>query len=158
MNETNELIEFGEIKDVLNYLEEVKEDLHDKSLSEQIAFKKEIEERHDRNQIQMLLGRLEDQFEFNKAKSYFITSLFAIASLFIGSMIRFYMSILPPQSQWSQILAPIIILLFFLALLFLWGKVSIDESGRLRKIIRYKRLLQECLEEIPEKRHFRRRV
>ncbi|KXZ16397.1 hypothetical protein P4T89_19300 [Bacillus nakamurai] len=157
MEETNQIKEFGEIKDVLNYLEEVKDDLHDKSLSEQIEFRYEIKKRHDKEQIRMFIGRLEDQFELNKAKSYLITALFAIASLFIGSMMKFYVSILS-KSQTAQFLAPIIILLFFLTLLGLWGKLSIDESGRLRKIIRYKRLLQECLDEMPEKRHFRRRV
>ncbi|MCY8486018.1 hypothetical protein MOC97_11090 [Bacillus atrophaeus] len=57
MNKTNEIIEFGEIKDTEIYLEQVKKNIHKKSFSDQIAFKKEIKKRHDKKQISNAPGQ-----------------------------------------------------------------------------------------------------
>ncbi|MCY8001072.1 hypothetical protein [Bacillus haynesii] len=157
MNETNEINEFGEIKAVLDYLEQIKSDLHNKTLSEQIKFKEELKNRLDKRQIQMLLGRLEDQYEIRKALSYLVTALFAIVSFAIGSFTKFYVSNLA-ETELNSYLAPIIIFLFYILALATWIVLSYAESSRLRKISCYKRLLQECLDEIPEKRYFRRKV
>ncbi|MGG1362670.1 hypothetical protein ABE287_13640 [Bacillus velezensis] len=157
MNETNGIKEFGEINSVLGYLGKVKQDLHNKSFSEQIEFKEEIKKRHDKSQIQMFLGRLEDLFEVKKAKSYLITPAFAIISLFIG----FFINLFIKESQESDF-SPIIIILFisllYIMVVVFWGSLLRRETNNLRKIKRYKRLLQECLDEMPEKRQFRRRV
>lgn len=157
MNETNEINEFGEIKADLDYLEQIKSDLHNKTLSEQIKFKEELKNRLDKRQIQMLLGRLEDQYEIRKALSYLVTALFAIVSFAIGSFTKFYVSNLA-ETELNSYLAPIIIFLFYILALATWIVLSYAESSRLRKISCYKRLLQECLDEIPEKRYFRRKV
>lgn len=157
MSKSREINEFGEIKSVLAYLEQVKKGIHNKSLSEQIEFKKEIKKRHDKKQIQLFIGRLEDQFEIRKTIGYLITALFAISSLVIGSTINFALNNLE-KLGWSFDMAPLAILLLFLTALLGWCLLSNEEFGRLRKISSYKRLLQECLDEMPEKRYFRRRV
>ncbi|MGY4715355.1 hypothetical protein ACXDMD_12350 [Bacillus amyloliquefaciens] len=152
MNEANEIIEFGgEIKSVLDYLEQIKSDLHNKKLSEKSEFKEELKNKHDKRQIQMLLGRLEDQFEIRKALNYLVTALFAIVSFAIGSLTKFFVSNLAETVLKSY--KP----LYILALVA-WIVLSYAESNRLRKISRYKRLLQECSGEMPDKKYFRRRV
>ncbi|MEC1261436.1 hypothetical protein P9D34_13440 [Bacillus swezeyi] len=155
MNDSNEKIEFGEIKSVLGYLEQVKEDVHKKSLSEQIAFKEEIKKHHDKKQIQMFLGRLEDQFEIKKAISYLTAAFFAIISLAIGSTMDHSLSIIK-EYRLNLALASDVIIFLFLVSIGAWAVLSKMEAGRLGKISGYKRLLQECLDELPEKRHFRR--
>ncbi|MCY7895117.1 hypothetical protein MOB09_19385 [Bacillus vallismortis] len=148
---------FGEIKSVLVYLEQIKKDIHTKSLSEQIEFKKEIKERHDKKQIQMLHGRLEDQFELKKAISYLVTAFFALVSLVISSTMSFSLGIIKENGLNLATAAVVIIYLFFIAV-GAWVVISKFEGGRLGKLNCYKRLLQECLDEMPDKRHFRRRV
>lgn len=157
MNEANEIIKFGEIKSVLDYLEQIKSDLHNKTLSEQSKFKEELKNKLDKRQIQMLLGRLEDQFEIRKALSYLVTALFAIVSFAIGSLTKFFVSNLA-ETGLKSYTAPVIIFLFYILALVAWIVLSYAESNRLRKISRYKRLLQECLDEMPDKKYFRRRV
>ncbi|MEC1270530.1 hypothetical protein P9C27_18880 [Bacillus vallismortis] len=157
MSETNEIIKFGDIKSVLDYLEQIKDDLHNKTLSEQIEFKAEVKNRHDKRQVHMLLGRLEDQFKIRKALSYLVTALFAIVSFAIGSLTNFFVNNLP-DTELKSYTAPVIIFLFYILALAGWIYLAYDETSRLRKISRYKRLIQECFDEMPEKKHFRRRV
>ncbi|MCY8513531.1 hypothetical protein [Bacillus atrophaeus] len=152
MNKTNEIIEFGEIKDTEIYLEQVKKNIHKKSFSDQIAFKKEIKKRHDKKQIQMLLGRVEDQIEIKKALSHFTTAFFAILSFILGGTLNYGLRLAEASDA-----ATIIVMVFYIAGI-IWFALSGGESKRLKKLSRYKRLLQECLDEMPDKRHFRRRV
>ncbi|MFE4585323.1 hypothetical protein ACFRA1_08690, partial [Bacillus subtilis] len=107
MNETNEIKKFGDIKSVLDYLEQIKDGLHNKTLSEQIEFKEEVKNRHDKRQVQMLLGRLEDQLKIRKALSYLVTALFAIVSFAIGSLTNFFVSNLP-DTELKSYTAPVI--------------------------------------------------
>ncbi|MED1174362.1 hypothetical protein ABE094_20810 [Bacillus inaquosorum] len=155
MNETNQIIEFGEIKDAEIYLQRVEKDIHKKSFSDQIAFKEEIKKRHDKKQIQMLLGRLEDMIENKKALSHFTTAFFAILSFILGSTLNYGLS-LAEEAEGSA--ASTIIILVFYTAVGIWFLLSFKDSKRLKKLSSYKRLLQECLDEIPDKRHFRRRV
>nr|CAF1785404.1 hypothetical protein NRS6116_04157 [Bacillus subtilis] len=157
MSETNRENEFGEIKSVLVYLEQIKKDIHTKSLSEQDDFKKEIKGRHDRKQIKMLHGRLEDQFEVKKAISYLVTAFLALVSLVIGSTMSFALGIIKDNGMNLSTAAVVIIYLFFVAI-GAWVVISKFDSGRFGKLNCYKRLLQECLDEMPEKKYFRRRV
>ncbi|WEZ00659.1 hypothetical protein P5634_01010 [Bacillus subtilis] len=149
MSETNRENEFGKIKSVLEYLQQIKKDIHTKSLSEQDDFKKEIIERHDRKQIKMLHGRLEDQFEVKKAISYLVTAFLALVSLVIGSTMSFALGIIKDNGMNLSTAALVIIYLFFIAI-GAWVVISKFEGGRLGKISCYKRLLQECLDEMPE--------
>ncbi|MBT2169674.1 MULTISPECIES: hypothetical protein [Bacillus] len=155
MNETNQIIKFGEIKDAEIYLQRVEKDIHKKSFSDQIAFKEEIKKRHDKKQIQMLLGRLEDMIENKKALSHFTTAFFAILSFILGSTLNYGLS-LAEEAEGSA--ASTIIILVFYTAVGIWFLLSFKDSKRLKKLSSYKRLLQECLDEIPDKRHFRRRV
>ncbi|MGG1203206.1 hypothetical protein ABE208_21555 [Bacillus inaquosorum] len=155
MNETNQIIEFDEIKDAEIYLQRVEKDIHKKSFSDQIAFKEEIKKRHDKKQIQMLLGRLEDMIENKKALSHFTTAFFAILSFILGSTLNYGLS-LAEEAEGSA--ASTIIILVFYTAVGIWFLLSFKDSKRLKKLSSYKRLLQECLDEIPDKRHFRRRV
>ncbi|ASZ59921.1 hypothetical protein GII76_01100 [Bacillus subtilis] len=155
MNETNQIIEFGEIKDAEIYLQRVEKDIHKKSFSDQIAFKEEIKKRHDKKQIQMLLGRLEDMIENKKALSHFTTAFFAILSFILGSTLNYGLS-LAEEAEGSA--ASTIIILVFYTAVGIWFLLSFKDSKRLKKLSSYKRLLQECLDEMPEKKYFRRRV
>ncbi|OWP58532.1 hypothetical protein ETZ92_019300 [Bacillus velezensis] len=146
-------IEFGEIKDTEIYLQKVKKNIHKKSFSDQIAFKKEIKKRHDKKQIQMLLGRVEDQIEIKKALSHFTTAFFAILSFILGGTLNYGLKL----AEAGDAAATIIILVFYAAGA-IWFALSGGDSKRLKKLSSYKRLLQECLDEMPEKSHFRRRV
>ncbi|PSA91500.1 hypothetical protein C6370_18390 [Bacillus atrophaeus] len=161
MSETNEIIEFGKIKDAEIYLQRVEKNIHKKSFSDQIAFREEIKKRHDRKQIQMLLGRLEDMIENKKASSHFTTAFFAILSFILGSTLNYGLSrteglSLTEEAEGSAA-STIIILVFYIAG-GIWFLLSFMYSKRLKKLSSYKRLLQECLDEMPDKRHFRRRV
>lgn len=155
MNETNEVNEFGKIKNVEVYLQRVKRNIHKKSISDQITFKKEIKNRHDKKQIQMLLGRLEDQIDNKKALSHFTTAFFAILSFILGSTLNYGLKLL---TEAEASVAPTIILLVFYVAGLIWFVLSNWESRGLKKLSLYKRLLQECLDEMPEKKYFRRRV
>ncbi|MGG1189086.1 hypothetical protein ABE189_19040 [Bacillus subtilis] len=155
MSETKEIIEFGDIKDAEIYLLRVEKDIHKKSFSDQIAFKEEIKKRHDKKQIQMLLGRLEDMIENNKALSHFTTALFAILSFILGSTLNYGLS-LAEEAEGSA--ASTIIILVFYTAVGIWFLLSFKDSKTLKKLSSYKRLLQECLDEMPEKKYFRRRV
>ncbi|MEC3796982.1 hypothetical protein ABEY46_19480 [Bacillus velezensis] len=157
MSESKEINEFGEIRSVLVYLEQVKKGVQNKSFFEQIEFKEEIKKRHDKKQIKMLHGRIEDQFEIKKAISYLVTAFFAIISLVIGSTLSFSLSIIRDNGLDLELGVTVINSLFFIAV-GAWLILSNFESGKLSKISSYKRLLQECLDEMPEKSHFRRRV
>ncbi|MCZ4246650.1 hypothetical protein O2313_03745 [Bacillus amyloliquefaciens] len=150
MNET----EFGEIKNTEIYLEQIKKNIHKKSFSDQNAFKKEIKKRHDKKQIQMLLGRVEDQIEIKKALSHFTTAFFAILSLIFGGMLNYGLRLV---AEAGDAAATIIIMVFYAAAA-VWFALSGGESKRLKKLTSYKRLLQECLDELPEKKYFRRKV
>lgn len=157
MNETSEIKEFGDIKNVLEYLEQVNKDLHKKSFSEQIEFKQEIKKRHNKSQIQMFLGRLEDQFEFRKTISYLLTALFAILSLIIGTLANFTVNNIGELGL-NMNSAIVLLFIIFMIALTLIGWVIIPEARDLKKLNRYKRLIKECLDEMPEKKYFRRRV
>ncbi|WP_282627653.1 hypothetical protein [Bacillus subtilis] len=157
MNETSEIKEFGDIKSVLEYLEQVNKDLHKKSFSEQIEFKQEIKKRHNKSQIQMFLGRLEDQFEFRKTISYLLTALFAILSLIIGTLANFTVNNIGELGL-NMNSAIVLLFIIFMIALILIGWVIIPEARDLKKLNRYKRLIKECLDEMPEKKYFRRRV
>ncbi|AEP84959.1 hypothetical protein [Bacillus spizizenii] len=152
MSETKEIIEFGDIKDAEIYLQRVEKDIHKKSFSDQIAFREEIKKRHDKKQIQMLLGRLEDMIDNKKALSHFTTAFFAILSFILGGTLNYGLGLAEVS------FASTIIILVFYTAVAIWFALSFGESRRLKKLTGYKRLLQECLEEIPDKRHFRRRV
>ncbi|MEC1530459.1 hypothetical protein [Bacillus haynesii] len=161
MSESNEKIEFGKIKDTEMYLQQVEKNIHKKSFSDQIAFKEEIKKRHDRKQIQMLLGRLEDMIENKKALSHFTTAFFAILSFILGSTLNYGLSraegLSLTEEAEGSVVSTIIILVFYIAG-GMWFLLSFKDSKRLKKLSSYKRLLQECLDEMLDKRHFRRRV
>ncbi|MCV0026916.1 hypothetical protein [Bacillus sp. XT-2] len=161
MSKSKEINEFGEIKSVLVYLEQIKKGIHKKTLSEQIEFKDKIKKCHDKKQIQMLLGRMEDMIENKKASSHFTTAFFAILSFILGSTLNYGLSrteglSLTEEAEGSAA-STIIILVFYIAG-GIWFLLSFMYSKRLKKLSSYKRLLQECLDEMPDKRHFRRRV
>ncbi len=154
MSECIEDNKFLNIKNVETYLTGIKKNIHKKSLSDQIAFKKEIKRRHDKKQIQMLMGRLEDQIENKKALSHFTTAFFAILSLVLGSTMNYGLKL----AEGDVGAAPTIIILVFYTAGLIWAVLSGWESRGLKKLSGYKRLLQECLDEMPEKKYFRRRV
>ncbi|MCY8579354.1 hypothetical protein MOE23_03830 [Bacillus haynesii] len=153
MRDSNEKIEFGKIKTIEIYLQRFQKNLHKKSLADQIAFKDEIKKRHDKKEIQMFLGRLEDQIENKKALNHFTTAFFAILSFVLGSTLNYGLKLV---TEADADVAPTIILLVFYAAVVIWFVLSGWESRNLKKLSLYKRLLQECLDESPEKRHFRR--
>ncbi|MCY9097423.1 hypothetical protein MOE96_21485 [Bacillus inaquosorum] len=161
MSETKEIIVFGDIKDAEIYLQHVKKNVHKKSFSDQIAFREEIKKRHDKKQIQMLLGRVEDMIDNKKATSHFTTAFFAILSFILGSTLNYGLgratALSLTESDEGSAAGTIIMLVFYTAGL-IWFVLSFVYSKRLKKLTGYKRLLQECLEEMPDKRHFRRRV
>ncbi|MEK4388175.1 hypothetical protein MHI19_01125 [Bacillus sp. FSL M7-1004] len=152
MSKTNEIIEFGDIKDAEIYLQRVEKDIHKKSFSDQKSFREEIKKRHDKKQIQMLLGRLEDMIDNKKALSHFTTAFFAILSFILGGTLNYVLGLA------EESLASTIIIWVFYTAVVIWFALSFWESRRLSKLSGYKRLLQECLDEMPDKRHFRRRV
>ncbi|MEC2238599.1 hypothetical protein P9G72_05355 [Bacillus velezensis] len=154
MSEVSEENQFGKTKNVEIYLTGIKKNIHKKSLSDQIAFKKEIKRRHDKKQIQMLLGRLEDMIENKKALSHFTTAFFAILSFTLASTMNYGLKL----AEGDVSAAPTIIILVFYVAGFIWIVWSGWESRGLKKLSGYKRLLQECLDELPEKKYFRRRV
>ncbi|CAF1787134.1 hypothetical protein NYE22_04515 [Bacillus sp. FSL K6-1560] len=158
MSKSKEINEFGEIKSVLVYLEEVKKGVHNKSLSEQIEFKEEIKKRHDKKQIQVFLGKLEDKIEIKKATSHLITAFFAIVSLVVGGTMSFLLGIIKEDGFDSAAASFVILYMCFVAGTA-WFILTRVEFAGFGKICGYKRLLQECLDEMPDnKRHVRRRV
>ncbi|MEI1419883.1 hypothetical protein EFK13_00985 [Bacillus cabrialesii] len=93
--------------------------------------------------------------ENKKASSHFTTAFFAILSFIIGSTLNYGLS-LTEEAEGNAVST--IIILFFYTAGGIWFISSFKYSKRLRKLSSYKRLLQECLEEMSDKRHFRRRV
>ncbi|MFN2747754.1 MULTISPECIES: hypothetical protein [Bacillus] len=153
MSDSIEKIEYGKIINIEIYLQRFQENLHKKSLADQIAFKDEIKKHHDKKEIQMFLGRLEDQIENKKALNHFTTAFFAILSFVLGSTMNYGLKLVTDADADA---APTIILLVFYSAVLIWFGVSGWESRCLKKLSLYKRLLQECLDELPEKRHSRR--
>lgn len=157
MDETNEIKKFGDIKSVLVYLEQVKNGLQNKSFSEQIEFKEEIKKLHDKRQIQMFLGRLEDQVEIRKMTSYLNAPYFAIMTLTFGGFMNFFMNSFK-ELGFGFLSVPLFIYMILILLSVIWHRLGLREIRSLKKLKCYKRLLQECLDEMPDKRHFKRRV
>ncbi|MED3508019.1 hypothetical protein [Bacillus velezensis] len=147
MSKSKEINEFGEIKSVLVYLEQVKKGVHNKSLSEQAEFKEEIKKRHGKKQIQVLLGKLEDKVEIKKATSHLTTAFFAIISLIIGGTMSFLLGIIKEYGFNSAVVS-FVILYFCLIAGTAWFILSKVELAGFGKLCGYKRLLQECLNEL----------
>ncbi|GLF85270.1 hypothetical protein R51_03150 [Bacillus safensis] len=154
MNEINESTTFGQSKYIPSYLKQFGKDMHKATINQQISFKERIKKHHNRNDIQMLLGRIEDMIDNKKSSNHFTTAIFAIMSFLFGSMMNYGVGILKKIDE----RAPYFLILYVAIMavgIWLWN--SIIDRRELRVLNRYKRLLQECLEELPAEKKSKRR-
>ncbi|MGX1469005.1 hypothetical protein ACUW84_001587 [Bacillus sp. 153480031-1] len=150
-DETNEFTSFGQIRDVPMYLLRFGKNMHKANVAEQIAFKEKIKKHHDCKKIKMLLDRLEEGIDNHKASSHFTTAFFTILAVILGSTINYGLSLADVEGA-----APLIILMTFYTAIIIWGYQSITHSRMLKKESRYKTLLQECIDEMSQKKSKRR--
>jgi len=155
-NENEELMLFGQIKDVPMYLLRFGKNIHKANINEQTAFKEKVKKYHSSEKINMLLKRLEEGLDTHKSLSHFTTAFFTILAVILGSTINYGLSL--SDAEGAEGAAPMIILMTFYIAIIVWGYQSITHSIKLKKASRYKTLLLECLDEISEKESKRRFV
>ncbi|WP_144483282.1 hypothetical protein [Bacillus pumilus] len=153
MNEINESTTFGQSKYIPSYLKQFGKDMHKADINQQTAFKKRIKENHDSKKIKMLLGRIEDMLDNQKSSNHLTTAFFGIVSFGFASLMNYSIN---PIKEIHEAGPYFLIIVTLIIVLFFWGKTVLDEKKELNELSRYKRLLQECLEELPEKKSKRR--
>ncbi|WP_206761797.1 MULTISPECIES: hypothetical protein [Bacillus] len=151
INETNEFTSFGQIRNVPMYLLRFGKNMHKASVAEQTAFKEKIKKHHDSKKIKMLLDRLEEGIDNHKASSHFTTAFFTILAFILGSTLNYGLTLADAEGT-----ATLIILMTFYTAIIVWAYQSITHSNKLKKANRYITLLQECMDEISEKKSKRR--
>ncbi|MCY9574669.1 hypothetical protein [Bacillus xiamenensis] len=67
MNKTNRKTSFDDATNARLYLQQFGGNMHRAKFSEQEKFKEKIKKKHDRKQIKMLLGRVEDMLDNKKS-------------------------------------------------------------------------------------------
>ncbi|CAL8900177.1 hypothetical protein FO510_05895 [Bacillus pumilus] len=148
INETNEFTSFEQSKYIEIYLKQFGKKMHKATINQQTAFKEKIKKQHNRKEIQMLLGRTEDIIENKKSNKHYITALFAIMSFLFGSMLNHGITMVKKLG----VHAPTFTILYVAFLtLGIWRMQSFVDRKEYKLLIRYKRLLQECLDEIPNR-------
>ncbi|MGX9293160.1 hypothetical protein ACSLGF_18685 [Bacillus sp. A015] len=153
MNEINESTTFGQSKYISSYLKQFGKGMHKATINQQTVFKEKIKKKHKPKEIQMLLGRIEDMIDNKKSFSHYTTALFAIMSFLFGSMMNYSVLMLKKVHEF----APYFLIVYVAVLVVgIWVFNNQFEKKELLILNRYKRLLQECLEELPEKKSKRR--
>ncbi|MEW6977462.1 MAG: hypothetical protein ACQEUO_04520 [Bacillota bacterium] len=153
INKTNESSSFGQSKYMQIYLKQFGKDMHKTTINQQTAFKERIKKDHDSKKIKMLLGRVEDMLDNKKSSNHLTTAFFGIVSFGFASLMNY--SINPIKE--IHVSGPYILIIITLTIVLLfWVKTVLDEKKELDELSRYKRLLQECLDEISEKKSKRR--
>lgn len=173
MNETDETYDiesFGEIISVQSYLRKFGRLVVEKALIEQkknrerrkvgelfkrnismhIKFKEEIKKRHDRKEIQMLLGRIEDMIDNKNALSYTTAAFYVLLAFVLGNQLKYSNDYLLVVIEDIRIQITVVIIVAVLAV-GLWGYFTYKDKVELNELSCYKRLLQECLDEIPNR-------
>lgn len=97
------------------------------------------------------MKRLEEGIDNQKSSSHFTAAFFVILSFTLGNMLNYFLG-------WVDILedATVLIIMVFYVALAIWGYLSWSHSNTLKKSNRYITLLQECVDEISEKKSKRR--
>ncbi|MEH6901415.1 MULTISPECIES: hypothetical protein [Bacillus] len=148
INETNEFTSFEQSKYIGIYLKQFGEKMHKTTINQQIAFKEKIKKQHNRKEIQMLLGRTQDIIENKKSNKHYITALFSIMSFLFGIMMNHGITIV----EKLNVHAPTFMILYVSFLtLGIWYMQNFVDRKENKLLIRYERLLQECLDEIPNR-------
>ncbi|WOQ71405.1 hypothetical protein R0126_11955 [Bacillus stratosphericus] len=148
INETNEFTSFEQSKYIEIYLKQFGENMHQATINQQTAFKEKVKKQHNRKEIQMLLGRTEDSIENKKANKHYITALFAIMSFLFGIMMNHGITMVKKLSVHATIFTILIVSFYTLGV---WYVQNFVDRKEFKVLIRYKRLLQECLDEIPNR-------
>ncbi|MEH7735520.1 hypothetical protein [Bacillus pumilus] len=151
MNETRDILPFGQIRDVPLYLSRFGKNMHNANIYEQTAFKEEIKKHLDDTQIKMLLNRLEDGIDNHKASSHFTSAFFVILSFTLGNMLNYGLNLVKVVDD-----AAAIFIIIFYPVFAAWGLLSYTHSKKLKQANRYITLLQECIDEISEMKSKRR--
>ncbi|MFP7455090.1 hypothetical protein [Bacillus safensis] len=152
-NVTNEFTPFGRSRYMPNYLEQFGKNMHNANINQQIAFKEKIKKQHNRKEIQMLVGRIEDMLDNKKSLNHLTTAFFAIITLAFTGLMNYGVNSLKEIDERAPYL---LVLITVTSIIWFWGKIFLDERKELNELSRCKRLLQECLEELPEKKSKRR--
>ncbi|WP_342497859.1 hypothetical protein [Bacillus sp. FSL L8-0654] len=150
-NETREIKPFGQVRDVLIYLSRFGKNMYKANIDQQTEFKEKVKQLHDVKKIKILLKRLEEGIDNQKSSSHFTAAFFVILSFTLGNMLNYFLG-------WVDILedATVLIIMVFYVALAIWGYLSWSHSNTLKKSNRYITLLQECVDEISEKKSKRR--
>ncbi|MCY7437604.1 hypothetical protein P9F86_12355 [Bacillus altitudinis] len=154
MNKTNSKSSFDDATDARLYLQQFGANMHRAKFSDQGKFKEKIKEKHDRQKIKMLLGRIEDMLDNKKSLNYVFTAFFVILAFVIGNQIKFSESLFEYIEEISyQFIS--VYLGAFLAFI-VWAILTYREKALLEELNGYKRLLQECLDEVSDMEKKRR--
>ncbi|PRS56877.1 hypothetical protein C6X98_20990 [Bacillus pumilus] len=122
--------------------------MHSAKFSEQEKFKDQIK-KHDRKHIKMLLGRIEDMLDNKKSLNHVFTAFFVILAFIIGNQIKFSESLFVYIKEISyQFIA---VCLGAVMVFIVWAILTYRDKALLEELNGYKRLLQECLDEIPDR-------
>ncbi|MGN7043383.1 hypothetical protein [Bacillus safensis] len=149
MNKTNSKTSFDDATNARLYLQQFGENMHRAKFSEQEKFKEKIKKKHDRKQIKMLLGRVEDMLDNKKSLNYAFTAFFVILAFITGNQIKFSESLFKYIEEISyQFIA---VYLGAVLVLTVWTIRTYRDKALLEELNGYKRLLQECLDEIPDR-------
>ncbi|KRE20109.1 hypothetical protein ASE42_09485 [Bacillus sp. Root920] len=116
-NVTNEFTPFGRSRYMPNYLEQFGKNMHNANINQQIAFKEKIKKQHNRKEIQMLLGRIEDMLDNKKSLNHLTTAFFAIITLAFTGLMNYGVNSLKEIDE----RAPYLLVLLQLLLLFCFG-------------------------------------
>ncbi|MBR0638762.1 hypothetical protein [Bacillus safensis] len=150
MNKTNSKTSFDDATNAQLYLQQFGKNMHIAKFSEQEKFKKEIKDDHDRKQIKMLLGRIEDMIHNTKALSYTTAAFYVILAFVLGNQLKYSNDYLLVVIEDIRIQITVVIFVAVLAV-GLWGYFTYKDKVELNELSCYKRLLQECLDEIPNR-------
>jgi len=125
-------------------------ELFKRNISMHIKFKEEIKKRHDRKEIQMLLGRIEDMIDNKNALSYTTAAFYVLLAFVLGNQLKYSNDYLLVVIEDIRIQITVVIFVAVLAV-GLWGYFTYKDKIELNELSCYKRLLQECLDEIPNR-------
>lgn len=139
MNKTNSKSSFDEATDARLYLQQFGANMHRAKFSDQEKFKEKIKEKHDRQKIKMLLGRVKDMLDNKKSLNYVFTAFFVILAFVIGNQIKFSESLFEYIEEISYQSISVYIGAFLAFIV--WTILTYRDKALLEELNGYKRLL-----------------